>query len=177
MRFAYQILIHTPLWVWPLLFYLVWRGIKAMQPRTTRMSRSLIVPAIFIVWGASRLVSRSHDSAWPLVSWIAAALVMALVGFGTAKPFDLDQATGQITRPGSVIPLIRNLTVFALQYAVAVIAAIDPDGHSIATVIGRAVSGATTGYFLGGTVAMLRQYWRQRRTGENSASLEAREGR
>jgi hypothetical protein len=61
------------------------------------------------------------------------------------------------------VPLIRNVTVFALQYAVAVIAAVDPDGRTVATVIGRAVSGATTGYFLGRTIALLRQYWKQRK--------------
>jgi hypothetical protein len=33
----------------------------------------------------------------------------------------------------------------------------------MATLIGRAVSGATTGYFLGRTIALLRQYWKQRK--------------
>ena len=40
MQFAYQILIHTPVWVWPLLAYLVWMGIKAMRPRSTTVQRS-----------------------------------------------------------------------------------------------------------------------------------------
>jgi len=44
MTFAYQILIHTPPWVWILLAYLVWQGIKAMQPRTVPIWRALIVP-------------------------------------------------------------------------------------------------------------------------------------
>ena len=69
MRFAWQILIHTPLWVFPLFGYLVWQGIKAMQPRTTSIWRALIVPAVFIVWGLSRLLSRQQESMWPLLSW------------------------------------------------------------------------------------------------------------
>ena len=52
MRFAWQVLIHTPLWVFPLFGYLVWQGIKAMRPRTTSIWRSLIVPTVFIVWGS-----------------------------------------------------------------------------------------------------------------------------
>ena len=28
MTFAYQILIHTPVWVWMLLAYLVWQGFR-----------------------------------------------------------------------------------------------------------------------------------------------------
>ena len=39
----------------------------------------------------------------------------------------------------------------------------DTDDHTVATIVGRAVSGATAGYFIGSTIAMLRQYWKQRR--------------
>jgi len=162
MRFAWQVLIHTPLWVFPLFGYLVWQGIKAMRPRTTSIWRSLIVPTVFIVWGMSRLLSRQQDNMWPLLSWISAALALMPVGLLTTKPFELDHATGQISRPGSPVPLIRNVSVFALQYTVAVIAAVDPDGRTVATLIGRAVSGATTGYFFGRTIALLRQYRKQR---------------
>src|SRR5439155_17071000 len=162
MKFAWQVLIHTPLWVFPLLAYLVWLGIKAMRPRTTTIWRSLIVPAVFIVWGLSRLLSRS-DYAWPLVSWLGAAAALLVVGLLTARPLDLDHTTGEIKRPGSWVPLIRNVTVFALQYTVAVVAAVDPHDATTVAIIGRAISGGTTGYFLGRTIALLRQYFRQRK--------------
>jgi hypothetical protein len=163
MKFAWQTLIHTPLWVFPLFAYLVWLGIKAMRPRTVTIWRSLIVPAVFIVWGLSRLLSRQQDVMWPLLSWGTAAAGLMLVGLLTAKPIELDHATGEIKRPGSVVPLIRNVTVFALQYTVAVIAAVDPHDATTAAIVGRAISGGTTGYFLGRTIALLRQYFRQRR--------------
>jgi uncharacterized protein DUF6622 len=162
MKFAWQILIHTPIWVFPLFAYLVWLGIKAMRPRTVTIWRSLIVPAVFIVWGLSRLLGR-QDYAWPLVTWLGAAAALLLVGLLTARPFELDHTTGEIKRPGSVVPLIRNVTVFALQYTVAVIAAVDPHDATTAAIVGRAISGGTTGYFLGRTIALLRQYFRQRK--------------
>jgi hypothetical protein len=162
MKFAWHILIHTPIWVFPLFAYLVWLGIKATRPRTVTIWRSLIVPAVFIVWGLSRLLSR-QDYAWPLVTWVAAAAVLLVIGLLTARPFELDHTTGEIKRPGSWVPLIRNVTVFALQYTVAVIAAVDPHDATTAAIVGRAISGGTTGYFLGRTVALLRQYWKQRR--------------
>jgi Family of unknown function (DUF6622) len=162
-KFAWQILIHTPIWVFPLFAYLVWLGIKATRPRTVTIWRSLIVPAVFIVCGLSRLLSRQQDVMWPLVSWGAAAAVLLLVGLLTARPIELDHTTGEIKRPGSWVPLIRNVTVFALQYAVAVIAAVDPHDATTAAIIGRAISGGTTGYFLGRTIALLRQYFRQRK--------------
>lgn len=162
MKFAWQTLIHTPIWVFPLFAYLVWVGIKAMRPRTVTIWRSLIVPAVFIVWGLSRLFS-SKDYAWPLVSWLGAAVALLLVGLLTARPIELDHTSGEIKRPGSVVPLIRNVTVFALQYTVAVISAVDPHDATTAAIVGRVISGGTTGYFLGRTVALLRQYFRQRK--------------
>jgi hypothetical protein len=161
MKFAWQILTHTPLWAFALLAFLVWQGIKAMRPRTVTVWRSLIVPAVFIVWGLSRLLSR-QDYAWPLVTWVAAAAVLLVIGLLTARPFELDHTTGEIKRPGSWVPLIRNVTVFALQYTVAVIAAVDPHDATTAAIVGRVISGGTTGYFLGRTIALLRQYWKQK---------------
>src|SRR5581483_8156323 len=138
------------------------QGIKAMQPRTTTIWRALIVPAIFIVWGLSRLGFGQQIGA-PLVAWIAAALVLLPVGVLTPRPFEVDHTTGQIKRPGSVFPLIRNIFVFAVQYSVAVIAAIHTDDRAMAAIVGRAISGATAGYFIGSTIALLRRYWKQRK--------------
>jgi hypothetical protein len=162
MKFAWQVLIHTPIWVFPLFAYLVWLGIKATRPRTVTIWRSLIVPAVFIIWGLSRPLLR-QDYAWPLVIWVAAAAVLLVIGLLTARPLELDHTTGEIKRPGSWMPLIRNVTLFVLQYTVAVIAAVDPHDATTAAIVGRVISGGTTGYFVGRTIALLRQYFRQRK--------------
>ncbi len=162
MIFAYQILIHTPLWVWILLAYLVWQGIQSMQPRKAPIWRALIVPVVFIAWGLSRLGFGHQDSQWPLVAWIVAALVLLPLGVLTPRPFDVDHKTGEIIRPGSVFGLIRNLVVFALQYTVSVISAIDAGDRVLAIIVGRAISGATAGYFIGSAIALLLAYRRKR---------------
>jgi hypothetical protein len=162
MTFAYQILTHTPPWVFVLFAYLVWQGIKAMQPRTASIWRALIVPVVFIVWGISRIGFGHQDSAWPLVAWIVAALALLPLGVLTPRPFEVDHATGQIIRPGSAFALIRNLIVFVLQYAVGVISAIDASDRALAIILGRAISGATAGYFIGSTIALLVAYRRKR---------------
>jgi hypothetical protein len=135
-----------------------------MRPRKMPIWRALIVPAVFIIWGVSRIGLVHQDSIWPPVAWIAAALVLLPIGLLTPRPFEVDRASAEIIRPSSVFPLLRNVTIFALQYTVAVIAAIDPDGRTAAAIVGRLVSGATAGYFIGSTIALLREYWRKRRT-------------
>lgn len=161
MTFAYQVLIHTPVWVWILFAYLVWQGVQAMQPRTTPIWRALIVPVVFIVWGISRIGFGPQHNAWPLVAWIAAALALLPLGVLTPQPFDVDHNTGEIIRPGSAFALIRNVVVFSLQYAVGVISAIDASDRALAIIVGRAISGATAGYFIGSTIALLVAYRRK----------------
>jgi hypothetical protein len=72
-----------------------------------------------------------------------------------------------VTRPGSAMPLLRNITVFSLQYAVAVATAMKLEPHAAVAIIGHAVSGATSGYFSGRTAALLRRY-RNFDAGENA---------
>lgn len=161
MNFVVRAIAQTPLWVWLLLGYLVWQGIKAMQPRTTTIWRALIVPTIFIIWGLSRIGFNQQPTIWPLVAWAIAALALLPVGILTPRLFKVDHATGLISRPGSVFPLIRNVTVFALQYAVAVSAATHAYDHPVGAIIGRAISGSTSGYFIGSAIAILRKYWQR----------------
>jgi len=109
----------------------------------------------------SRLLSR-HDDAWPLVSWNRRrAGVCCRSALVTTKPPELDHSTGQITRPGSVVPLIRNVTgVRPAIHGGPSSPAVDPDGRTTATLWGGGV-GRDDRYLLGRTIASLRQYWKQ----------------
>ena len=60
MRFAEQVLVHTPVWVWALFAFVIYQGITALRPREVPIWRLLIVPAVFIVWGASKLFAGAH---------------------------------------------------------------------------------------------------------------------
>ena len=44
---------------------------------------------------------RAPSLVWPVLTWLAAALVLLPVALLTAQPFELDHTTGKITRPGS----------------------------------------------------------------------------
>jgi hypothetical protein len=152
-------LANTPIWVFPLLAYLVWQGYQSLRPRTQPVWRLLIVPVVFFLMGLSRLLLARNDGWEPLLAWFVAALLFAALALVRGpRLLAIDRKTGQVTRPGSWTPLIRNITVFALQYVVAVAAARHLDSHIGVAMIGRVVSGATAGYFAGWTVSLLRSY-------------------
>ncbi len=159
MQVAVRILANTPVWVFALLAYLIWQGWQSLRPRTLPIWRMLIVPLVFFLMGISRLILARDTGLEPLFAWLVAALLLASLAL-SRRPHLLavDRKNGTVTRQGSAMPLVRNITVFGLQYGVAVATAMKLEPHAAVAIIGHAVSGASAGYFSGRTAALLRRY-------------------
>jgi hypothetical protein len=171
MQIAFRILANTPLWVFALLAYLIWQGWRARRPRTQAIWRMLVVPLVFFLMGLSRLVLARDHALEPILAWLVAAVLFGALGLWSGpKLLTVDRARGVVSRPGSAGPLIRNLTVFSLQYGVAVATAMKLEPHAAVAIIGHAVSGASAGYFSGWAAALLRRY-RNFDRGENTGSV------
>ena len=159
MQIAVRIVANTPVWVFALLAYLIWQGWQSLRPQTQPVWRVLIVPSVFLLVGLSRLVTASDNGLAPLLAWFAAALSFAsLALYHGPRLLAVDRKTGRVTRPGSTAPLLRNITVFTLQYAVAVATAMKLEPHAAVAIIGHAVSGASAGYFSCWAAVLLRRY-------------------
>ena len=159
MQIATRILINTPAWVFALLAYLVWQGAQAMRVRTQPIWRMLIVPLVFFLMGLSRLVMARGNGFEPLAAWLVATLAFGWLAFSHGPPLlAVDRQNRTVTRRGSVAPLVRNITVFSLQYAVAVATAMKLEPHAAVAIAGHAISGASAGYFSGFAAALLRRY-------------------
>jgi hypothetical protein len=160
MRLAIGILSNTPIWVYALFAYVIWQGWAGMRQRARPLWRMLIVPFMFLLLGVWRLALTPNLGWQPLSAWFAAALVFGSLAFARGpRLLAVDRDNGLVTRASSVIPLIRNITVFLLQYGLAVAAALHLDTHGSGAIVSRAVSGATAGYFIGWSIALLRSYW------------------
>jgi hypothetical protein len=170
MQIAFRILANTPLWVFALLAYLIWQGWQARRPRTQAIWRMLVVPLVFFLMGLSRLVTARDHALEPLTAWLVAAILFGALGLWSGpKLLTVDRARGVVSRPGSAGPLIRNVTVFSLQYGVAVATAMKLEPHAAVAIIGHAVSGASAGYFSGWAAALWRHY-RNFDSGQNSGT-------
>ena len=170
MQTAFRILANTPTWVFVLLAYLVWQGLQALRTRTQAVWRMLIVPLVFFLMGLSRLVLAHDNAIAPLLAWLMALLLFGALGlFNGPRLLAVDRQKGVVTRPGTIGPLLRNITVFSLQYGVAVATAMKLEPHAAVAIIGHAVSGASTGYFSGWTAALWRRY-RNFDEGQNPAT-------
>jgi hypothetical protein len=159
MRLVINILSNTPIWAYVLFIYLVWQGIGGLRTRTIALWRALLVPTIFLGLGIWRLTVTPNLGWKPLSAWLLAAIVFAsLALLRGPRVLAVDKRNGTITRPGSFAPLVRNVSIFVVQYALAVAAAMHLDTQGAGAIASRAVSGATAGYFIGWSLALLRSY-------------------
>lgn len=76
-----QFMIQTPLWVWALLGFLIFRGVKARQPAQTSLTKLAIIPVIFIVWSIIDLTRLYALSLGPVALWMAGICIGALIGW------------------------------------------------------------------------------------------------
>ena len=58
------ILSGTPVWVWALFAYLLFRGITALRAREMTPARMLVLPVIFLVWALAGMFFEL--AAWPV---------------------------------------------------------------------------------------------------------------
>jgi hypothetical protein len=151
-----------PLWVFPLLAVLIWLGLRASRARDLRLPVILITPVIFIGWGLATLLARSGSFPGVIVAWLVAAVVGLALGLLTtrADTIRVDPTSGLVHRPGSWIPLARNLAIFAAKFALTFAAAVHPDLRDQLALWDLGISGFSAGYFLGWMVCLLAAYWR-----------------
>jgi hypothetical protein len=170
---AFQILAHTPLWVWALFAFLVYRGVAALSAREVSPYRVLIVPAVFLVWGASSLFASSGGLALNAAVFLGALLVGAAAGRSLASLMPaprLSPVTGLLATPGSPVTLVLNCAAFATKYAGNVALALtsgDAAHAELASVV-IAIGGLFAGLFWGRT---LRQFQRALQADGRSATI------
>ncbi|MGO8916739.1 MAG: DUF6622 family protein [Stellaceae bacterium] len=156
------IVTNTPWWVFLLFALLVWLGVQALRPRTVALRRVFITPAVFIAWGAVGLALAARTApaivpAWGLAA--AAGCALALVSV-RLEGLSADRSRATVHLPGSRLPLIRNMLIFAAKYGLAVAMARRPELRDQLLPWDMAVSGASFGYFLGWTARFVLSYRR-----------------
>lgn len=148
-----QLITNTPVWVWVLLAFLITRGVAAMRPGETSLTKLAIVPAIFIAWGLWSISHRFGSSweAWGM--WLVG--IAAGMGLGwmllRRATLTVNASTGKLWRSAdySLLPLL--LVTFAVKYgfecALSITPALSADVSFRAAYL--LLSGAFTGIFIG----------------------------
>ncbi len=155
----FAILTHIPVWVFPLFLYIAYMTLRATRQRTASLPRLLTVPALFIVWGMTGLLSR-HQVDLPLgLTWAAGAGLGAVVALTIGKPIVLSvRERGMVQLAGSWAPFIRVMTLFVAKFAIGMMSATRPDLREPLATADAAVSGFGVGVFLFWAVGLYTAY-------------------
>ncbi len=157
MDFAIAVVTHTPWWVFAVLAYLIWMGVRGLQPRTLPLARVFITPVVFIVWGVLGAAGRHLPPGLNAAAWVSGALLGAIPGALTSpRRVEWNRSLNLVHFEGGPFSLVRNLAIFALRYGLAVAAATSHGDDPGLAVVATAVSGLSAGYFLGWTA----MFWR-----------------
>jgi len=152
----------TPLWVWPLLAFLLYRGIKSLKPSVAQLHELFIMPLILVTISLQGLVKTYGLPLLPLSIWAAlfvvGTLFMWLIMQNTK--IDVDRKKGLLRLPGTALTLIIILSVFGVKYYLGYMEAISPGmKYELTTTFTRfALSGLMLGMLTGRLTSYLYRY-------------------
>lgn len=123
----HQIFIHTPIFVWGILAFLVYRGVLASRDREMSTGRMLIIPAVMLALSLQSISTQFGVASVAMLAWASTAGLVTLLcralGAGRASPGTLP---GTVRLRGSWAPLALMMTIFVIKYVLAVVLALHP---------------------------------------------------
>jgi hypothetical protein len=152
MPFAYQIVVNTPLWVWPLMLFVLWLGWRGLQPRTMPPARLAILPLVGLATSLAG-IAQSLQPGLALAGW-AAALLMALPlgwAIGTRRVVRLRPQDGRLEVGGGWFALSFGVSIFVVRYTLGILSGVMPGlrAEPLWIVLSGGVGGMVTGIGLG----------------------------
>ncbi|HZX84721.1 MAG TPA: hypothetical protein VFF19_14225 [Reyranella sp.] len=166
MSFAYQIVVNTPLWVWPLLLFVLWLGWRGLKPRVISPARLAILPLIGL--GTSLAgVAQSLQPGLALAGWAVALLVAFPLGWtiGMRRAVRLRPEDGQLEVAGGWFALGFGISIFAVRYTLGVLSGVMPGLRlePLWIVLSGSVGGIVTGIGVGWLANLLLRAYRPAR--------------
>jgi hypothetical protein len=147
-----QIVSHTPVYVWALLAFLIYRGWLASQDRETSLRKVALIPLVMVGLSVTSINGNGPlgDGLWGLWALGAVASAAAIWQF-SRREIMVNRAAGTVLQRGSWMPLALMVAIFVTKYTVAVMSAMHPElPHSVPFAASVAVLyGVFNGLFLG----------------------------
>ena len=155
LQIVFQIVLNTPLWVWPLMALVVWLGVLGLRPRTLPLWRLAILPLVGLALSLVG-IGQSARPGLALIAWLAALAVALPLGFLIGRRRAVRRLDdGRLEIGGGWFMLVFGLSIFAVRYALGVIFGMapalraDPAWIALAGGVGGLVAGTGLGW-LGG---------------------------
>lgn len=147
----FQIVANTPLWVWPLMVFVVWIGVLSLRARTMPVWRLAILPVVSLVFSLAG-IAQSAQPGLAAAGWTVALLAAFPLGLALGRRRAVRfLADGRLEIAGGWFMLAFGLSIFAARYALGVLFGVAPALKAETLWIGLAgaVGGVVAGIGLG----------------------------
>jgi hypothetical protein len=122
----FQIVSHTPLWVWPLLAAIIALGLYGLRPRTLPPWRLAILPMVGAAVSLTAVV-QSPRPALAFAAWMLALLASLALGNALGRRRSVQWlADGRLEIAGGWFMLLFAVSIFAVRYALGVVFGVAP---------------------------------------------------
>src|SRR5690349_10180249 len=153
----FDIISHTPLWVWPLMAAVFWLGWYGRRERVVPPLRLAILPLVGLGISVSTIV-QSTSPGLATTGWLAALLVALPLGHAIGRRRAvrlLDDGRLQIA--GGWFMLVFGLSIFVVRYALGVLFGVLPalEVAPFWIVFSGSVSGVIAGIGVGWLAGLL----------------------
>ena len=157
-----QIVIHTPLWVWPILLLVLLLGLRGLRPATMPPARLAILPLVGFGVSLAGIV-QSQQPAIASAGWSVALLVALPLGYGIGSRRAVRLVgDGRIEIAGGWFALVFSLSIFVVRYAQGVLFGMLPAlrAEPLWIALSGGVGGIITGIGLGWLANLLMRAYR-----------------
>jgi len=156
----FNILSHTPVWVWGLLAALMALGFSQTRQRRLAPWRLVMLPLVLLGLGLWSMAPGFRALPLSALFWLTAlgAGVALLASRPARSGARWLPAEHRLQLPGSWMPMLLILVIFSLRYAANVGMAINPGWRSAPAMLLplALLYGGFSGLFLGRTLALLK---------------------
>jgi hypothetical protein len=159
-----QIISHTPVYVWALLAFLVYRGVQAAKDREVSLSKLFIIPVVMLLISLAGMNGHGLLGAGVWGVWFTGLLAAVLVTWTAGKgEIVVDRAAGTVLQRGSWTPLMLMIAIFVTKYTVAVLSVMHPElQRQVPFVVAvSGLFGVFNGVFIGRLLRCVAAYVRQ----------------
>ncbi|MFZ6672619.1 DUF6622 family protein [Undibacterium sp. Xuan67W] len=157
-----QIISNTPIYVWAILGFLAYRGLKSSVDRELTVRAVATIPLVMLALSVQGILSGFGADPLVLATWLATMTAGAVVSWNMVsdKNVRILADKGTVFYRGSWGPLVMMMTIFVMKYVVNVGLHMNPALHSnvLFAAISTALFGLFNGLFLGKMLRVLIMY-------------------
>ena len=158
-----EIAAHTPVWVWFVLAYGLWVGVRAFAERKVSLALASLLPIVFFGLSLPNLIAVASTAPAVGLVWLLAVAAGVVLGwfYLSAEPLEVHRGRGTLLVPGTWTVLVLFVILFATKFTYGVEQAAHPELASslIFEVVVFALSGLSTGVVTGRTAKLYNRYF------------------